>query len=262
MTNLAAQLDRPFILVATPRSGSTVIQELFYQMSRFRYQGNLHQYFTVIPKFKTVYQISSDDKIYLESRVETQQAWCNVIVEKQRRLALLEQHPHRYLIKFFPSDIANWPVIQKHVRETYQPLFIDRRDRIAQFISYTARMQIGQAHFAKGHSKPIDLPVIYDPATVLEFMEIIKAYHLYRRANPGPVIFYEDFMSCGGDASALARFLPFAVDTLRLAEATTIPTPYPVPHEQVFANQDQWHADRQGIARAFWELDRDGQLVS
>ena len=248
---------KPIMLAATPRSGSTVIQELFYGMGRdlFGYQADLRQYFTVIPEIKTTYQVDEAGVITYGGRTEWHGEWCDVRVEKPRRLAMLESSPHRYLIKFFPSDVIRWPAIMDHISRNYRPLYIDRRDRLRQFISYITRMQIRRSHFAVGAQDRVGRLVVYRQEDLDHFCYIIDCFNRYRSANPGRTIFYEDFMAQGGDARALAHLagIPLPEDGVPLP--STMPTPYEGSHEGVLINADEWRSDLGWIVDRFAALD-------
>lgn len=248
---------KPIILAATPRSGSTVIQELFYPLARdlFGYRGDLRQYFTVIPEIKTDYRVDDQGVIRYEGRYEWDREWCDVRVEKPRRLGMLESNAHRYLIKFFPSDVIRWPAIMDHISRNYQPLYIDRRDRLRQFISYITRMQIKRSHFVVGSQDRVGRSVVYRREDLDHFCYIIDCFQKYRSANPGRTILYEDFIAQGGDARALAELanIPLPEDDLPLP--STMPTPYDRSHEDVLINADEWRSDLGWIIDRFAALD-------
>ncbi len=246
----------PYVLIATPRSGSTVIQDLFYRLAKdsLGYAENLYQYFTVIPQFISRYEQGEDGIIRMVHRAEHDREWCDVRREKQSRFDALVRNRHRYLIKFFPSDLTRWPNIRDYLNKVYQPLYIDRRNRIRQFISYTARMQIKKSHFEIGSNDTVGRTIVYDPREVDAFKAIVESYLQHRSSNPGTTIFYEDFMELGGDAHALAR-LSGVTGLIDGIAPVTIPTPYSSPHEGLIVNEDDWLADRGRVQQLFDDLD-------
>jgi hypothetical protein len=151
--------------------------------------------------------------------------------------------PDRYMIKVFPDHITKNCVVFEELQKQYQFIFLERRDKVAQFLSGCAKRASGKSHYAIGDDDVAD-QLVFDLSAFESFVRQLQEYKVMKAMFPeSPVLVYEDFMTAGGDRQALINLLGLQdCDTIPVYPTITKTTPYIVEDiEQLFVNQQEWN---------------------
>ena len=248
------------IIITTHRTGSTLICELLFNIAaqRFKYKNNLDEYFTITTLYNSDYQ-KVNGIIRIVSRERTsfdrQQATYdsdNVKLTALKlsnrltilnRIELLRNDPN-YMIKLFSSDFTN--EILDFVVSTYDLIYLERKDKLKQFLSFMGLVQTNVAHYTKDSSSAVN-QIVYDAKWAKEFIRLDKQYQDFKRAHSGKILYYEDFVELGSDETALIQLLDLPVENIKKKTINTVPTPYIADLEDLIVNKDEWLKDRDSI---------------
>ena len=230
------------IIVTTPRTGSNLVCEMMWSIARenFRHKNNLYEYFTVTDLYKCTYK-KVENCIRIDQFDRVKQSWFNTRREEMlKRLALLEDD-YRYTMKVFPTELE--PEILQAIQDHYNIIFLERRDKLRQLLSFSTMMLTNTSHY-KTADKPVDR-VIYNAELTKTFFNMLEGYFKFKQANTGPTLYYEDFIQAGGDEAALINLLDLpAVNSFKL-NPRFIPTPYVSDNmEDMIVNKEEWLQDR------------------
>ena len=233
------------IIVTTPRTGSNLVCEMLWSVSRenFRHKNNLYEYFTVTDLYKCTYK-KVENCIRIDEFDRVKQAWFNTRREEMlKRLALLEDD-YRYTMKVFPTELE--PEVLQAIQDHYNIIFLERRDKLRQLLSFSTMMKTNTSHY-KTADKAVDR-VIYDAELTKVFFNMLEGYFKFKAANTGPTLYYEDFIQQGGNEAALISLLDLpAVNSFKL-NPRFVPTPYVSDSmEDMVVNKDEWFRDRAAI---------------
>jgi len=252
---------KPPILICTPRSGSTAILNDLHEISAKLYdsRNSLNEYFTCtsstrfpvkhkIYKNKAglhVQQFKSDEVLDEASRKK----------EVLRRLNLLQSDKNIYTLKLFTSSIAGNNQIIDYIKQNYTPIFLQRRNKLAQFFSILlfAYNMSDESEFKKAHYHMSDKPPtgFYYRRDIFDlFYEKIEEYFEVKSIFENHITLeYSEwqndrnilFDKLGLDESHKFKLSDFD-------KQKTIPVPYGTKNrEELIINKDEWEADKKYV---------------
>lgn len=181
-------------IIATARSGSSYISYLMYKIGKdqYKFKNYLNEYFTISKKFISDYEVVNSI-VERKYKIRVNEQWFeNSRMIRLERLKLL-QGKGVYAFKFFAEDIE--PEINEYIIQNHQPIFLERKDKISQFISYSHMITTNVGSYYHGENKIID-QIVIDPSHLPHFLEHQKVYRNYKRNFKGSykTLYYEDFM--------------------------------------------------------------------
>ena len=252
---------RPLI-ITTHRTGSTLICELLFNIAvyNYKYKNNLDEYFTITTLYDTVYSnVNGIIKHISTKRTEYNRACAtyendfNNITRLQdlkypevlERIRLLENDLN-YMIKLFPTDFKK--EVLDFVTKNYNIVYLERRDKLKQFLSFLGLVQTNIAHYTND-STPAVNRIMYDSKWATKFICMDGMYHTLKRQYPSniPTLYYEDFIAEGADENALIKLLDLPVTRFAARPIKTVATPYRKDLEDLIINKDEWLADKEAI---------------
>jgi len=240
------------IIVTTPRSGSTLITDLLGNLAKQHsgYKNTLQEYFTITELYNPEYS-RINDIVYCTKLDRKLEFWYdNKRDEILKRLALVN-NDHNYMIKLFSEDIE--PEVQTMIDDNYDIIYLERRDKLSQYISYMNMIGTNIAHHTVD-SKSIG-KIIYWTKFRDEFIRINDNYFKYKKNHPSkyPTIYYEDFIEQGSDEDSLIRLLNLDIKVYNKLSVKTIPTPYESELESLILNKQEWLLDREYIVNELYK---------
>jgi hypothetical protein len=246
------------IIYTTQRTGSTIVTESLGNlcMQHYGYKNILYEYFGIDYKFRCEYK-KENDKVILSDYERTNKPWFQYpIDELSYRLSLIDDD-YNYMIKV----MADYPdyfkdIIESMVIANFDVIYLERRDKIKQLISYLATSQTNISHYSKHpdnvyfHTKEMHNPIIYNKEQTNDFIITLEKYSKFKKEHPSkyPTIYYEDFMSLGGRESAVIQILNLDITDYEPYNIITTPTPYKFEDvEEQIINKKDWLSDKQRI---------------
>lgn len=227
------------IVVTTPRTGGTLFTKVLADSLN---KVPLYEFFSTRSKQHPNSYIVNDGKIELVDfgALRHHELPNDHDAEVERRRELLLGHEDQYLIKLLSYEFRHRAV--SDIMTKYQPVFLERRDKMAQILSYCAIIQSvgrnGTFHHTE-ESEPIG-SIFFDEKLAKEIVITLKQYNNIKKkcGRNAPVIFYEDFMWLGGDSFALNQLLgtPITPDAPFEFQLTK----YSKPKEELVVNLDEW----------------------
>lgn len=231
------------IIFTTPRSGSTIICKLLGNISRqlYGHTNVLYEYFNT----RLIDRQALNDKIeYTAVPVFDNQVIVPIkgafqpLMEKEiqtKRLELLRKHP-KHTIKIFPGML---PYVMEFIISEYDFVFLERRNKLEQFLSYCSIVHGQKTHYKKDDKDTVQpFPVLVDTFNI--FVEMMSNYKKFQQTHEGITVYYEDFMSLGGNQQALANLLGLSDAVLTDCPFSTKPSPYDVTYENLISNGKEW----------------------
>lgn len=250
------QIMKP-ILIATPRSGSTIIGEQIGNLAEqwWGYKNYLHEYFSVSPYYRS--EITKAGKmLFFEYLGPAPANWCTDPKKERLRRKDLIGTDTNYMIKCLPGNFAEgW--LTNWIKENYNtPIFLDRRDRFNQLMSWMAFRTVKVSHWHRDSENRIQ-SIDYKPEYVEEFVEMIKTFKKIRSEFENPVtIYYEDWMNGGSSQRALIKMLGWdETKTFVKMITTTQSTPYVGNVDNMVTNKFEWSPVKFTIQKMLKELD-------
>lgn len=240
-------IENPFI-VTTPRTGSTVICHILGEIAqhKWNYKQTLFEYFNVSTPSKDWCYSIVDGIVTWRPRQpndvpdwNTQAEKATLILERLKSIT----GPDRYMAKAFPDHLTRNCVVFDELQKRYQFLFLERRDKVAQFLSVCAKRASGKPHYLVDEDVVAD-QLVFDVSAFDSFVKQLQQYKQMKAMFPeSPVLVYEDFMEAGGDRRALVQLLGLdGCDTMTAYSAVTKTTPYTVDDiERLFINPQEWN---------------------
>lgn len=246
------------IIYTTQRTGSTIVTESLgnLMMQHYGYKNILYEYFGVDSNFRCEYK-KDNNKVYLSDYERTNKPWYQYPIDiLSYRLSLID-NDYNYMIKV----MADYPdyfkdIIESMVIANFDVVYLERRDKIKQLISYLATSQTNISHYSKHpdnvyyHNKDMDKFIIYNPEQTKDFIDTITQYNKFKQQYPSkfPTIYYEDFMELGGREQAIIDILKLDIKDYKPYEIITTPTPYKFENvEDQILNKKDWLNDKQRI---------------
>lgn len=247
------------IIFTLPRTGSTVVCKLLGNIARqeFGHKNVLYEYFNInfIDSVHNNKQLDYkqvhvfDDKIIVALQGErTHESDSEV---RKRRLELLQHNP-RHTMKVFPSVMTS-DIVSFIIKE-YDFIFLERRDKIEQFLSFCSILHSRKTHFLKDDQTNItSFPFVL--SRVQWFANQLQMFNDMQKKKPGITVYYEDFMNLGGDQKALAKLLGLTGTNLIDCNVLTKPTPYEDTYENLISNKAEWLEHKQFVIDTFSKYD-------
>lgn len=234
-----------------PRAGSSIVCTLLGNIARQKYghKNVLYEYFNPIlidkavrEKYVEYKEVRIFDDLVIVpvegGRIEGSSADL-----RAARLAILRNNP-KHTIKVFPSDLTD--DIWKFIQAEYDLIFLERRDRVEQFLSLCYIMHTQKTHFQKTDISGVgSFP--YAHKYLSWFIEFVREFNYIKDNNEGISIYYEDFMSLGGDQQALVNLLGLSGTVLNDCNVLTKPTPYEISYENLLSNKAEWLEHKQYV---------------
>ena len=238
------------VLISMPRCGSTVTGKMLYNIAHHRYgsKNYLNQYTTVLPQYYSEFE-RRDGRI---QQVTYRREKNGFFKEFENRAAVIHERVQllqgdtRYTMKLFADDLT--PEILEFLQAHYDFIFLERRDTLAQVLSYSTMMVTNRHEYRQvdqfSHS-------YFDIRHCLLFLNYMIQYKRIKKQNPAAkVIYYEDLMELGGNTAALQQLLGLPVEPVPAALAIdTVPTPYKSDLEDLLINRDEWLEHKPTILR-------------
>jgi hypothetical protein len=253
---------KPIIIVTTPRTGSTVVCEI---LGNLLIQHNgcknvLYEYFDVSTAFKCEYE-NVNNILYIKDyiRFSGNVKWYKSQLEHVTGQIVKLNGEYNYLMKYMPSvtQYGVAEIIDTFIMENYDIVYLERKDKLRQLISYLGVTQRSVPHYTNksdfpfySKDKTVDRKIIYNH---LESELFIKNYQKYKQfknthISKYPVIYYEDFLQRGANDKALIDILQLPIDTYKPTDVTTIITPYVESNlEDQILNRVDWDKDKERI---------------
>jgi len=228
------------VLIATPRSGSTIIGELIGDLAvqLWGSKGWLNEFFNINQNLVTEVKIIND-RLYLQRNQYVDQPWClDVSRERQIRKQYVDNDPN-YVIKFLVSQVEDWTV-DWITENNYTPIFVERRDKIKQLLSFLTSKKTNSWYYHKSRENQPVTEIIYDEETALKLVWILREYKVLKNKFKNPItIYYEDFIDKGGNQKAIAEILGIG-ETFIETQTDSAVTPYLKDPESLISNDQAW----------------------
>jgi hypothetical protein len=233
------------ILIASPRTGSTIIGKQIGDLAEqwWGYKNYIHEYFSIGDLIKTEV-IERDGVIHCLFKGYVTEHWCdNPEQERIRRRELLNGRTD-HMIKLLPGNFDNWTV--DWVRDNWNPIFLERRNKLDQILSFFAYRSTNVAHYHKDSDKVVN-EFDYKWKWAEEFLPSLAHYYQIKAQLDGPTIYYEDWLEEGADQKALIKLLGWPDREFTLMPEMGKPTPYTNIPEYLIRNKTDWNLDKSVI---------------
>lgn len=240
------------VLIGSYRCGSRIVCRLLANIARLKYnhRNNLYEFFDTLPYRYFDYMVVNvhdQPTIVLREFKHLQvRRWTTEQEHETLRLHLLGllQQTGPHTMKVFPNHMNN--MILNYLNTHYNLIFLERRNKFSQVISFLAMRQMRTTHY-----KTTDMTVV--PRIVFNVEDydfIIKNITDFKRLqakyNQQPTIYYEDFVGLGSNQQALLKLLKIA-DVLTEPIITTRPTLYQFNEDNIFADTAEWRQNRERV---------------
>ena len=238
------------LVIATPRSGCTIMSEFLGNLSEQLWGGrgsigevfNIHAHISLQEK---------DNGLVL---IKGKSHWSDPALneEKIKRRKLLDSYPG-YTITLFPSQIEPWMPIWIKTKG-YKVIFIERRNKIKQLASYLAAKQREQWVYHKWNSYDLVDSVRYNEGHAMNLIKLLQTLQSLKKEFENSItLYYEDWISEGGNMRALAKLLG-VVDNFKEKGTSLIQTPYSMDSSLLLELDPNWQADKNRIIKLFAEI--------
>jgi hypothetical protein len=240
------------VLIATPRTGSTVVCKMLFNIAHHKFgsKAHLNQFLTISPHYKELFD-RKDDLIQSVSYQRQKDAFWKEYDDRAnitaKRIKLMD-NDFKYTTKIFTLDFV--PETYIFFKEHFDFVFIERRNKLEQLLSFATMMVTNKHEFKDGESFGPNTYFSFEHA--LTFFSQQAHYMKIRRMSPNSkVIYYEDFMKLGGNTHALQALLGLPVEDIpETIKIDTIPTPYNSTNlEDLLINKDEWLMHKPTIAK-------------
>jgi hypothetical protein len=238
------------VLIATPRTGSTVMAKMLYNIASHQYgsKNYLNQYLTVTPHYREKFDkingmIQSLSYVRKKDAFHEDFKYRDVIIKN--RLEILKNDV-KYTTKIFTQDFN--AESYTFFREHYDFIFVERRNKMEQLLSFCTMMETNSFQYRDGESVK---KCYFSFNEAMTFFGILMHYIKIKNLNPtAPVIYYEDFMELGGNTVALMSLLKIPVQVLpEKIKIDTIKTPYDHSIEDLIVNKEEWYQAKPTIIK-------------
>ena len=237
------------VLIATPRSGSTVVCKLLFNIAHYKFgsKAYLNQFLTISPHYKETFK-KENNLIVRDYYIREKDKFFNDYVNRafltKRRITLMKDDV-KYTTKIFTLDFV--PETYKFFNEHFDFVFIERRDKLQQLLSFSTMMTTNKHEFTDGEKFVGNTYFSIEHALVFIMQQ--AHYLKIKKLNPkAPVIYYEDFMELGGNTQALQILLNLPIEDIpETIKVDTIPTPYISNLEDLLINKDEWLSHKNTI---------------
>ncbi len=242
------------ILFATPRSGSTIIGELIGNLAQQLWdsKGFLGEFFNINPTLVTEAKVING-RLYLQRNQYVEKNWCNdPYKEKLIRKGLVDNDPN-YVIKFLVSQIENWTVPWV-THCNFTPIFIERRNKVKQLVSYLASTQTNNWYFHKSRQYDPLEQISYNEETAIRLLWNLRELKNLKCRFKNPItIYYEDWLEQGGNQKALVNLLGITEPYVE-TQTDCGNTPYLIDSEQLLERDPKWLEAKDRITKLLNEI--------
>jgi len=237
-------IAKPIILFTTPRTGSTIICEMLYNIgkNKFNFHNCLHEYFLISILYKSKYELV-DGVIKMTEFTKTDRNWCDDKSKEQlTRLELLRHNPN-YMIKVFPLDLTT--EIKKFITETYDIVYLERENIEEQFLSFLGLLTYNTSHHYVDSKSEIK-SIVFNEYWFDYFLNTLRSYKEFKKnfPSPFPTILYEDFTLAENKEQYLINCLELDIQNYVEKQYFTIPTPYSKSKMDLIINKKLYFANR------------------
>lgn len=241
------------LLVTTPRTGSTLIHKLLGNIGKQTadFKNNLNEFFTITPwidlkysNFKvfndTIIGLISNDtlnnrNIHTENKFLHEIDFVKLYHEK---IQMLQDNSFKYMIKLIPYMIDDFTI--NFLNNEYDFIYLERRDKLSQLLSYTTFKNTGITHYLKDDTTVID-KIEFDPKFLWLLNRIYEDYHKIKQSFPGPTLYYEDLMAERITEESILRCLNMDIKIDNpLAIQTRSSTYLEIDRELLINNPELW----------------------
>lgn len=239
------------VLIATPRTGSTVVCKMLFNIAHHKFgsKAHLNQFITISPHYKELFD-KKDGLVQSVSYVRQKDAFWKEYDNRAsittKRIKLLE-NDFKYTTKIFTLDFV--PETYIFFKEHFDFIFIERRNKLEQLLSFCTMMTTNKHEFRLGENFGPNSYFSFEHA--LTFFSQQAHYMKIKRMSPGAnVIYYEDFMELGGNTRALQQLLGLPEEDIpETIKIDTIPTPHSNNLEDLLINKEEWLLHKNTIAK-------------
>jgi hypothetical protein len=220
----------------------------------YGYKSILHELFTISPLYRSRYKVV-DGCIQVGLTERLGYRWYDSLRdERLKRLSWIKKDPN-YLIKIFPIELE--PEVEEEIVNNYDIIYLERKDRLRQLISFYGMLQKNVAHYRKVNGEDYIKEntigsIRYNRKQTVSFLKMAMIYQEFKKAYPSkyPTVYHEDFVAEGANEQAIVKLLGLPVVDVQLSDALTVPTPYKADNpEDLIVNQDEWLDHKPNIIR-------------
>ncbi len=239
------------ILFATARSGSTVIAQ---QLAKITFdlwngKGYLGEAFALYPDRPNFIEPVEGGLGLIYKNFDYPISFCNtkaeIINAYKERMGFLDNNKG-YLIKILSDQYH--PVMDSWIRANFTPIFLERRNKLDQILSYMAMQSNGKAHFSLNDQSDIN-KIIYKKADVDFLIEQMRLFVKIKSWYDGFVVYYEDWFEHGANEKILCGLIGLShmSGSVGQSDIPYKPTPYSSNPEMLIENKDEWIRDKPSI---------------
>jgi hypothetical protein len=239
------------VLIATPRTGSTVVCKMLFNIAhhKFASKAHLNQFITISPHYKEIFE-KKDGIIQTSSYVRQKDAFFNEYDNRAhittKRIKLMENDV-KYTTKVFSLDFV--PETYNFFKNNFDFIFIERRNKLEQLLSFSTMMTTNKHEFKNGESFGPNSYFSFEHALAF-FIQQAHYLKIKKMSPESPVVYYEDFMQLGGDTHALQKLLGLPEEEIpETIKIDTIPTPLQNNLEDLLINKEEWLLHKNTIAK-------------
>ena len=232
------------LLLATARTGSSIISNLMYQLGKNQvgYKNYLNEFFTVNELFKPTYEIINN-VITQTSCPRLNSKWfVSAREERLSRLMMIADNP-KYALKVFPEDLE--PEILDFIKKHYKIIGLERRDKEDQFISFSHMLSTNIAAYSRDDPTVIN-SIKIDKKHLSSFISHIRKFKRLQSELEFPVIYYEDFINETDKIKFIADNFNLDYKTLSI-DIDSKETPYTADKKEIIENVDDWKIIRSAL---------------
>jgi hypothetical protein len=230
------------ILIASPRTGSTIIGKQIGDLAEqwWGYKNYLAEYFSVGLVKSSIVEKEGILHVVFQGYDNNKGVWHEDLDERIRRRELLNGKTE-YMIKMLPGNFDDWTI--PWIKENWNPIFLERRNKLDQLLSYLAFRSTNIGHYRKDSNKVVS-EFDYKWEWVDEFFWSLNKFNQIKSQLTGPTIYYEDWLEEGGDQSALIKLLNWSNKQYTPMPEMGKPTPYTNIPEHLIRNKTDWNLDK------------------
>lgn len=234
--------NKPPLLVATPRSGSTAVLNIISDNLRYRGYKRFEDPFVITPRFKWVVGQDSHTKQLTLTKTprNTLPTPEEIASEVSNTLSTLQSASQRVLMKIFPHKFLTSDLWQ-HMDRDYEFVFLERQNLVDQFLSWNALRHTNRAFNYPGTNYVVR-QFTFDAKLAERFVSVIKHYELIKLRYPhSPVLVYEDLVA--NSFTPLYVMQQMGIHAQQPdGELLLYPMKYQGEREQLITNREEWES--------------------
>ncbi len=176
------------LVISTPRTASTILTTKLFNIARdnWGYVTNLGEYFSVDRVIESNY-VLKNNKIVKNVHDRVYRKWWDDKYKIQvERLELIKSYPNN-MIKVHPFDLPD--DIEKFIIQNYDLIFLERKNKINQFLSYLGLFsELKLSHYKTNEPQPQITSFYYSKEHLNDFIYILQCYDKFKNT-------YKNFLS-------------------------------------------------------------------